>query len=82
VSRENRDWGNTNSIFKLEGRKIQAKEQLIQEIEQAPDFLLEAVLNYLLFAKSRLSEKFYSPQSESVKVNNSLAGLLLTNQIR
>ena len=29
------------------------KEQLIKEIEQAPDFLIEEVLDFLLFAKAR-----------------------------
>jgi hypothetical protein len=54
---------------------IQAKEQLIQEIEQAPDSLIEEVLNYLLFTKSRLSKKGYVPQTEFIEVNNPLAGL-------
>jgi hypothetical protein len=29
------------------------REQLIQEIEQAPDFLIEELLDFLLFAKAR-----------------------------
>ena len=29
------------------------KEQLIQEIKQAPDYLVEEVLNFLLFTKNR-----------------------------
>ena len=29
------------------------KEQLIKEIEQAPDFLVKEVLDFLLFTKSR-----------------------------
>ena len=29
------------------------KEQLIKEIEQAPDFLVKEVLNFLLFTKNR-----------------------------
>ena len=29
------------------------KEQLIREIEQAPDFLVKEVLDFLLFTKSR-----------------------------
>jgi hypothetical protein len=56
---------------------IQAKEQLMQEIEQAPDSLIEEVLNYLLFTKSRLSEKIYSPQSETAEVSNPLVGLFV-----
>jgi hypothetical protein len=54
---------------------IQAKEQLIQEIEQAPDSLIEEVLNYLLFTKSRLSKKTYVLQTEFIEVNNPLTGL-------
>jgi hypothetical protein len=54
---------------------IHAKEQLIQEIEQAPDSLIEEVLNYLLFTKNRLSEKICVPQTEFIEVNNPLAGL-------
>jgi hypothetical protein len=33
------------------------KEQLIEEINQAPDFLVEEVLNFFLFLKLRLSER-------------------------
>ncbi|MDJ0708390.1 MAG: hypothetical protein QNJ46_34405 [Leptolyngbyaceae cyanobacterium MO_188.B28] len=33
------------------------KEQLIKEIDQAPDFLVEEVLNFLLFLKVRLKQK-------------------------
>lgn len=29
------------------------KEQIIQELEQSPDFLLEEFLNFILFTKSR-----------------------------
>jgi hypothetical protein len=32
------------------------KEQLIKEIEQAPDFLVKEVLDFLLFIKSRTKE--------------------------
>jgi hypothetical protein len=54
---------------------MQAKEQLMQELEQAPDALIEEVLSYLLSTKNWLSEKTYRPQSESIEVNNPLAGL-------
>jgi hypothetical protein len=54
---------------------IQSKQRLIQELEQAPDSLIEEVLNYLLFTKSRLSEKVYIPQTEFIEFNNPLAGL-------
>ncbi|NDJ19983.1 hypothetical protein [Myxacorys almedinensis] len=32
---------------------MSAKEQLLQEIEQAPDFLIDELLDFLLFAKMR-----------------------------
>lgn len=34
-----------------------AKEQLIEELEQTPDFLIEEVLNFLLFIKTRVKQK-------------------------
>ena len=37
------------------------KEQLIKEIEQAPDFLVKEVLDFLLFTKSRT--KYLEPNS-------------------
>ncbi len=38
------------------------KEQLIKEIEQAPDFLVKEVLNFLLFTKSRT--KYLKPSGD------------------
>jgi hypothetical protein len=38
------------------------KEQLIKEIEQAPDFLVKEVLDFLLFTKSRT--KYLKPSSD------------------
>jgi hypothetical protein len=42
-------------IFTISGRRIAMnnKEQLIQELEQASDYLVEEVLNFLLFTKNR-----------------------------
>ncbi|MFQ4141566.1 hypothetical protein [Chlorogloeopsis sp. ULAP02] len=34
-----------------------AKEELMKEIAQAPDFLVEEVLNFLLFIKNRLKQR-------------------------
>lgn len=34
-----------------------AKEQLLQEIENTPEFLAEEVLNFLLFLKSRIKHR-------------------------
>jgi hypothetical protein len=36
---------------------MKVKEQLIQEIEQAPDFMAEEVLNFLLYLKFRIKER-------------------------
>ncbi len=33
---------------------MSTKEQLLKEIEQSPDYLIEEVLNFLLFVKLRL----------------------------
>ncbi len=38
------------------------KEQLIKEIEQAPDFLVKEVLDFLLFTKNRT--KYLKPSSD------------------
>ena len=38
---------------KLTISNMNEKEQLIREIEQAPDFLVKEVLDFLLFTKSR-----------------------------
>lgn len=40
-----------------------AKERLIKELEQTPDFLVEEVLSFLLFLKTRLFSKLHSAQS-------------------
>ncbi|WP_434686483.1 hypothetical protein [Pseudanabaena minima] len=40
------------------------KEQLIHELDQAPDFLIREVLNFLLFIKTRTNE---IPKQESIQ---------------
>lgn len=40
-----------------------SKETLIQEIEQAPDYLVEEVLDFLLFVKKRLQQKSSEPKA-------------------
>lgn len=40
------------------------REQLIQEIDQAPDFLVEELLDFLLFAKIRRSQQSLSKHKE------------------
>ncbi|MBH8575556.1 hypothetical protein I8752_21605 [Nostocaceae cyanobacterium CENA369] len=47
-----------------------AKEQLIREIEQAPDFLIEEVLNFLLFITSRLKQRVN--ENQPVESNQNL----------
>jgi Protein of unknown function (DUF2281) len=40
------------------------REKLIQEIAQAPDFLVEEVLDFLLFAKARRSQQAFSENQQ------------------
>lgn len=49
------------SLFLHQEVTMTAREQLLEEIEQAPDFLVEEVLNFLLFIKARRALK--EPQS-------------------
>jgi hypothetical protein len=42
------------------------KETLLEEIEQAPDFLLEEVLDFLLFTKSRHTLEQLKPTSSKL----------------
>lgn len=39
------------------------KQRLIEEIEQAPDFLVKEVLDFLLFTKSRT--QYFKPSKDS-----------------
>lgn len=41
-----------------------AREQLIQEIDQAPDFIVEELLDFLLFAKARRNQQSLLRQKE------------------
>lgn len=41
-----------------------AREQLIKEIAQTPDFIVEELLDFLLFAKARRSQQSLSEQKE------------------
>lgn len=43
---------------------MKAREQLIKEIDQAPDFLIEELLDFLLFAKNRRNQQSISKQKE------------------
>ena len=41
------------------------KQELIKEISQAPDFLIEEVLNFLLFIKIRFQQRTSDSQAEN-----------------
>jgi hypothetical protein len=44
-----------------------SREKLIQEITQAPDFLVEEVLDFLLFTKSRRGQQSGSEQPKEAR---------------
>lgn len=54
------------------------KEQLIKEIEQAPDFIVKEVLDFLLFIKNRT--KYFKPSSD--KPNDMASLRYLEKQLR
>ena len=49
---------------------ISDKEQLIHELDQAPDFLVREVLNFLLFLKARTKENHIQKSSQKTKESN------------
>ncbi len=44
-----------------------AREQLIQEIAQAPDFLVEELLDFLLFAKARRIQQEIPEKQKNIR---------------
>jgi hypothetical protein len=46
------------------------KEQLINELDQAPDFLVREVLNFLLFIKTRTNEISKQESIQKAKESN------------
>ena len=44
-----------------------AREQLIQEITQSPDFLVEELLDFLRFAKARRSQQALSEKQKELR---------------
>ncbi len=40
-----------------------AKDRLLQELDQTPDFLIEEVLHFLLFLKNRLFNRLPQPNT-------------------
>jgi hypothetical protein len=53
-----------------------AKEQLIQELNQTPDFVVQEVLDFLLFIKVRLKHKIKEEQTDSSQQTPSLPPFL------
>jgi hypothetical protein len=56
---------------------VSTKERLLNEISQAPDFLLEEVLTFFLFLKQRLSERNSEHQAISAPLNPKTPNFLL-----
>lgn len=52
------------------------KEQLIQELDQTPDFVVREVLDFLLFIKVRLQHKIKEEQTNSSPQTPSLPPFL------
>ena len=44
------------------------REKLLEEIKQAPDFLVEEVLNFFLFIKARHTFKQHQPSKQTFQV--------------
>lgn len=53
-----------------------AREQLIQELEQTPDFVVQEVLDFLLFIKVRLKHKIVEEQTTDSERSPSLPSFL------
>lgn len=53
-----------------------AKEQLVQELDQTPDFVVQEVLDFLLFIKVRLKHKGREEQPDSLQQSPSLPPFL------
>ena len=52
------------------------KEQLIQELDQTPDFVVQEVQDFLLFIKVRLKHKGKEDQTDSLQQSPSLPPFL------
>lgn len=53
-----------------------AREQLIQELDQTPDFVIQEVLDFLLFIKARLKPRIREEQSADLQQIPSLPPFL------
>lgn len=63
-----------------------AKEQLIQELDHTPDFVVQEVLDFLLFVKLRLKQKIRKEQPIRLEESLSLPPFLqfveeISNQV-
>lgn len=57
-----------------------AKDRLLQELDQSPDFIIEEVLRFLLFLKNRLLSRL--PQPTAIEDDSLLSWVdTLTSQI-
>ena len=52
------------------------REQLIQELDQTPDFVVQEVLDFLLFIKVRLKHKIKDNQTADLQQSPSLPPFL------
>lgn len=53
-----------------------AREQLIQELDQTPDFVIQEVLDFLLFIKVRLKDRIREDQTPDLQQSPSLPPFL------
>ncbi|NES95280.1 MAG: hypothetical protein F6K32_08610 [Desertifilum sp. SIO1I2] len=53
-----------------------AREQLIQELNQTPDFVVQEVLDFLLFIKLRLKDRIGENQTSEMQQSPSLPPFL------
>lgn len=55
---------------------INTREQLIQELDQTPDFVVQEFLDFLLFIKIRLKHKIREEQTTNLQLSPSLPSFL------
>ena len=48
---------------------MNSKEKLLQEIEQSPDFIIDEILNFLLFIRARYAQKQSESRSKILEKN-------------
>jgi hypothetical protein len=60
---------------------MSAKEQLLSEIENAPDVMVEEILDFCLFLKQRQQQKASAPESSTTSKSGIASLLDLVDQI-